>query len=291
MIDMPALPHNLPWELNAYVLLDGVRLPDLAKQLYQWPNRHDGLYVTTRWHELLDISPYLVALTGPNDPVLGFFLRNAGLEPGYLLFTQADSQTLSTYLRSLLTVQYPSGDEVMMRVADPAVMHQLITASADTSSARWFGPIEQVCLPDSTQGLWHEHKRPADTGEAEPSTLRITDQELTALGEVEFQRYVLRLTAHLNTYFPDLMAPLSVREQRGYAQRVAQEAYDKGFYSAQEVTLYANVLAYLGDEPVASHPKIDYLLNHKSAFSALVRVQWAAEMAERLSLAAQEASQ
>lgn len=43
MIDMPALPHNLPWQLNAYVLLDGVRLPDLAKLLDQWPNLHCGL--------------------------------------------------------------------------------------------------------------------------------------------------------------------------------------------------------------------------------------------------------
>lgn len=280
MIKMPALPNNLPWNIGAYLLLDGVRLPLLAKQLHLWPNPTECLFVSTRWRELLDISPYLISLSGPNDPVLDYFQQNAWLEPGYLLFSQADSYTLSTWLRSLIVVQHPAGDDVMMRVADPAVLHQLMSASEHTPSARWFGPIEQVCLPDGMQAQWQEHRRPASAVAVEPSTLRLTDQELTALGEVEFRQFVLRLTAHLTTYFPDLMAAPPEIERRRRAQQIAQTAYDKGFYSAQEVMLYANVLGYLAGQSIESHPDIYQLLNQPSALPPLQRVLRAADLAE-----------
>lgn len=287
MIEMPPLPTNLSWHIGAYLLLDGVRLPHLAKQLHLWPNPAECLFVTTRWRELLDISPYLISLTGPNDPVLAYFQQNAWLEPGYLLFSQAGSDTLSTWLRSLIVVQHPSGDEVMMRVADPAVIHQLMSAPEHTPSARWFGPLEQVCLPDAMQVQWQAHCRPTHAMAVEPSTLRLTDQELTALGEVEFRQFVLRLTAHLTTYFPDMMASLPEIERRRRAQQIAQTAYDKGFHSAQEVMLYANVLGYLAGQSIESHPDIYQLLNQPSAFPPLQRVLRAADLAESRSAAVQ----
>lgn len=89
MIAMPALPNHLPWHLKAYLVLDGVRLPDVAQRIQQWPNPREYLYATTRWHALVDISPYLIRLSGPYDPVLRYFKANAVLEPGYLLFTQS----------------------------------------------------------------------------------------------------------------------------------------------------------------------------------------------------------
>ena len=280
MIEMPALPHNLPWNRGAWLLLDGVRLPGLAKQLHLWPNAAECLFVSTRWRELLDLSPYLISLTGPNDPVLAYFQTNAWLEPGYLLFSRADTHTLTTWLRSLIVVQHPSGDEVMMRVAEPAVAHQLMTVSEQASSGRWFGPVEQVCLPDAIQGTWQEHRRPTSALTVEPSTLRLTDQELTALGEVEFRQFVVRLTQHLTTYFPDMMAPFSGTERRRRAQQIAQIAYDKGFHSAQQIMLYANVLGYLAGQSIESHPDIDQLLNQPSALPPLQRVLRAAELAE-----------
>ncbi len=287
MINLPSLPQGLPWHLGAYLLLDGVRLPRLIKQMHLWPNRKECLYAGTRWCEMLDLSPYLVTLTGANDPVLGHFLKDAWLEPGYLLFSKADSQTLSAWLSSQLVVQHPSGDEVMMRVADPAVLHQLLSSSGQSSNARWLGPTQHMCLPDSFVAQWHEHRRPAEAPAVEPSTLRLTDQELTALGEVEFRRFVLGLVEHINTYFPLVMARFSTLEQRQHAQQLAEIAYGKGFYSAQEVTLYANVVCYLAGQKVESHPDIAQLLNQTSSQTPLERVQRAAALAETRSFTAQ----
>ena len=288
MIAMPALPNHLPWHLKAYLVLDGVRLPDLAKQLQQWPNPRDYLFVTTRWHALLDISPCLISLSGPDDPVLRYFKANAVLATGYLLFTQADAATLCTFLRSLIVVQHPSGDEVMMRVADPAVLNQLIIASENPLDSRWLGPSEQICLPDGLHVQWLEHKRPASAVATVPSTLRLSDEELTALGEVEFRRFVLRLTRHMTTYFPDVMAQFSETEQRIRAYKLAQIAYAKGFYSAREVTLYANVLGLLLPESVDSYPDIHQLLNQPSTSKTpFERVKLAAKLAQAYRHAAQ----
>lgn len=288
MIAMPALPSHLPWHLNAYLVVDGVRLPDLAKHLQQWPNARDYLYVTTRWHALLDISPCLISLSGPDEPVLRYFKANAVLETGYLLFTQADAATLCTFLRSLIVVQHPSGDEVMMRVADPAVLNQLITASESPLDSRWLGPSEQICLPDGLHVQWLEHKRPASAVATVPSTLRLSDEELTALGEVELRRFALRLTRHMTTYFPDVMAQFSETEQRIRAYKLAQIAYAKGFYSAREVTLYANVLGLLLPESVDSYPDIQQLLNQPSTSKTpFERVKLAAKLAQAYRLAAQ----
>ena len=288
MIAMPALPNHLPWHLKAYLVLDAVRLPDLAERLQHWANPKEYLYVTTRWHALVDISPCLISLSGPDDPVLRYFKANAEIEPGYLLFTQTDAATLCTFLRSLIVVQHPSGDEVMMRMADPAVLHQLISASENPLDSRWLGPSEQICLPDGLHVQWLEHKRPASAGATVPSTLRLSDQELTALGEVEFRRFVLRLTRHMTTYFPDVMAQFSETERRIRAYKLAQMAYSQGFYSAREVTLYANVLCLLVNEGVDSYPDIHHLLNQPSTTQTpLERVTLAAELAQAYRLAAQ----
>lgn len=287
MIDLPSLPQGLPWQMGAYLLLDGVRLPSLIKQMHLLPNRKECLYAGTRWIEMLNLSPYLVTLTGPYDPVLDLFLKDAWLEPGYLLFGKADSQTLCAWLRSQIVVEHPSGDAVMMRVADPAVLHQLLSVSLPPSDARWFGPIEHMCLPDSFVPQWHEHSRPVDAPAVEISTVRLTDEELTALGEVEFRRFVLGLVEHINTYFPHVMAGFSTLEQRQHAQQLAEIAYGKGFYSAQEVTLYANVVCYLAGQKVESYPDIAQLLSQTSSQTPLERVQRAAALAETRSFTAQ----
>ena len=61
---LPALPADLPWTLNAYLLLDGVSVMELPRKLYQWSDTptFEPLYRDSRWQELLDLSPCLVAL-------------------------------------------------------------------------------------------------------------------------------------------------------------------------------------------------------------------------------------
>jgi len=280
MIELPPLPSDLPWKTPAYLLLDGVSVPNLAQQLFQWDNQAYSLYQSTRWQELADISPYLIALKGANDPLLAYFREHAALEWGYLLFSDADVHQLWSHLRHLLTVEHPSGVEVMPRIADPAVMRPLFALAEQARSARWFGPVTHICLPDGVAAEWHRHQRP-DPANAEPDTYRLTDSELTALGEVEFRNFVSGLSEHLQTYFPDFMSSFAGPERRQYAQKIADDAYQQGFASEQEITLYANVFGYLAGEPVTEHPDIFLLLAESTSEAPLKRLERAAELAEQ----------
>ncbi|MEB0224877.1 DUF4123 domain-containing protein [Pseudomonas sp. 10S4] len=279
MVNLPPLPDDLPWAMSAYLLLDGVSASNLAQRLHRWDNPTYCLYQGTRWHELSDISPCLIPLNGEHDPLLAYFQENAALEWGYLLFSPADATTLCSHWRRLLTVEHPSGIEVMPRIADPAVIHPLLVLARQAQSARWFGPVERVCLPDSLQAIWHQHARPE---RAAPDTLdsyRLTDEELTALEEVAFRRLVFDLSEHLHAYFPEFMASYPAQKRLLHIQQVAREAYQRGFTSEQEITLYANVFAYLAGQPVSDHADIVELLTVPTAQSPLMRVQRAAELA------------
>jgi hypothetical protein len=281
MLELPPLPDDLPWSLPAYLLLDGVSASNLAHRLHRWDNPIYCLYHGTRWHELADISPCLITLKGAGDSLLEYFHEHAALEWGYLLFSAVDAFTLCKHWRRLLSVEQADGVEVMPRVADPAVMHQLFRLAARNNSVRWFGPVAHVCLPDGIAGVWHQHIR-LDQARAEPQTYRLTDQELTALGEVEFHNVVSALSEHMQAYFPEYMANFEVPECRQYAQKVASEAYQKGFSSEQEMTLYANVFGYLAGQPLIEHPEIAQLLAGTAAGAPLARVERAAELAEKL---------
>ncbi|MDD2058966.1 DUF4123 domain-containing protein [Pseudomonas sp. GD03860] len=274
-----ALPDALPWGMPAYLLLDGVSMPGLAQQLHRWGNAPYCLYWSTRWQEISDISPYLVALEGPDDPLLAHLVAHAGQEWGYLLFSEADAHALCGHWRRLLSVEHLHGGEVMLRIADPAVMHPLFSLAAQAGSARWFGPLARVCLPDGAAATWTCLERP-DPAIAEPAAYRLTEQELTALGEVEFRNFVLRLGEHMHAYFPEFMARFAAHEWRPYVQKIADKAYQRGFCSEQEITLFANVFGYLAGQPVSDFPEIVQLLSEPTSNSPLSRVLRAAELAE-----------
>ena len=59
---------HLAWPENHSVglVLDGVAIPGLGEQIYQWagdqPFSAECLYVTTRWEVMSDMSPWLVWL-------------------------------------------------------------------------------------------------------------------------------------------------------------------------------------------------------------------------------------
>lgn len=279
MLELPPLPDDLPWSLSAYLLLDGVSAANLARRLHRWDNPVYCLYHGTRWHELADISPCLVTLKGAGDSLLAYFQEHAALEWGYLLFSEADALALCKHWRRLLSVEQAEGVEVMPRIADPAVMHPLFDLACQANSTRWFGPVAHVCLPDGVAGIWRQHTR-LDHARAESQAYRLTDQELTALGEVEFRTVVSALGDHLHAHFPVFMANFPGTEGRQYVQKLASEAYQQGFSSEQELVFYVNVFAYLTGQPVIEHPDIAQLLAGTAAGAPLARVERAAELAE-----------
>ena len=277
------LPVELPWDVPAYLLLDGISVESLAQRLYQWTESpdFDVLYLETPWAELSDASPCLVRLSGQQDPTFSAFLENSHHEWGYLLFSRADRTELLNHLRWLVRVRHPLGEDMLLRLADPAVVHALFEHSARENDATLFGPIERVVVADRIQACWHQHHCPDSTKVVTPHDrpYQLSEAQLEMLGEVGFRGILIRLDEHLRDYFPDYQHGLSQPERWQHLRALAERAYAQGFQSEHDITLYANIFGLLGKDALQNHADIAALVDQTSSLSPSQRIEQAADLA------------
>lgn len=145
------------------LVLDGVATPELGKQIYQWagdqPFDAECLYVATRWEAVSDLSPWLVWLSGPEDPVLEGFLEQGALqEQGYLLISATDRATCARWMRSHLQVEMAPGCEELVRIAHPALARTVIGGNLPRFPTR---AVDRLIVPDRISEQWHLVEPPA----------------------------------------------------------------------------------------------------------------------------------
>lgn len=276
------LPNELPWQGGAYLLLDGISVEDLPRRLYEWSERptFEPLYLNTRWSGLTDVSPCLISLSGSQDPIVGHFLNQAEREWGYLLFCRAPQAGLLEHLRWLVSVRHPLGEELLLRLADPAVISVLLDHAVQNADATLFGPVEQIVTPDVVHGYWHHHRRPGNPPFAIPATpYPLSEEQLALLGEVSFRSIVRHLDEHMRDYFPSYQSGLAGSTRWQHLHELASRAYEQGFNSERDITLYANIFGFLGDDALARYPNIQALLSKASEQTATQRIEQAAELA------------
>lgn len=280
--DLRQLPPALSWDAPAYLLLDGISVETLPQRLYEWYESpdFDVLYLDTPWAELGDVSPCLVRLSGQQDPALAAFLRNSHDEWGYLLFSRASRAEVLSHLRWLVCVRHPLGEEMLLRLADPAVVHALFGQAERDNDATLFGPIERVVVANRIQACWHQHQC---SGSREVTRhdrpYQLTEAQLDILGEVVFRGVLIRLDEHLHEYFPDYQHGLSQPERWKHLRELADRAYTQGFHSEHDITLYANIFGLLGDGALQAHADIAELLAQKSSLTPTQRIEQAAGLA------------
>lgn len=280
------LPFSLTGSGTVALLLDAVAQEHLLRRIYQWSDNPqvDPLYLQTPWHELLELSPCLLFLSGPQDPALAGFLNGAELETGWLLLSDQPPELISQHLRRLITVQPPHGDPSLLRISDPATAQALFSHAERQGNSTVFGPIKDVFFPDSLLKTWHSHSAPRSTAPSWSEPYRLDEQQWTLLEQVAFRQAVLKLRQHMQQYFPDYQPQIQGPARGQLWQNLAETAYQQGFYSPQEILLFANIHGFLGPAALYSYPAVNQLLQDKNLGSALQRVQLAAKEAEQLAL-------
>lgn len=280
--DLHQLPSDLPWDAPAYLLLDGVSVETLPKRLYEWAESpdFDVLYLETPWAELSDVSPCLISLSGPHDTALAAFVQNSHEEWGYLLFSQASREALLKHLRWLVCVNHPLGEKMLLRLADPAVMHALLNQAKEDNDATLFGPIEQIVASDRIENAWHRHQRPGSTFITQQDRpYQLSDKQLDSLGDVAFRSILIRLDVHMRDYFPNYQTTLNPTQRWQHVCSLAERAYNLGFNSEYDITLYANIFGLLGADALDRHPDIATLLHQPSSLTPTQRIEQAADLA------------
>ncbi|MDH1263803.1 DUF4123 domain-containing protein [Pseudomonas sp. GD03944] len=281
---LSVLPNDLPWNTDAYLLLDGVSVEGLSRKLYEWSEnpQFEMLYLETRWAELADVSPCLIRLSGPHDPALTQFLEHAEDEWGYLIFSTESQANIIKHLRWLVCVQPEHGDPVMLRLADPAVMNALLAQTETRRGTYLLGPVEQCCIADALSITWHQHRRPGDIMQPDyKHHYQLSETEENALAEVSFRQTILGLSEHMRRHFPAYGAGAAHTERMAKVRALADEAYKRGFSSAREITLYANLFGYLGDNALREHPDLAQLLDTASNETPTQRLEHAAQLAQQ----------
>ncbi|MBX8577906.1 DUF4123 domain-containing protein [Pseudomonas cichorii] len=277
------LPKGLPWNGTVGLLLDGVSVEHLPRHLYQWSDNpeFEPLYLGTRWAELGDISPCLVRVKAQNNPILMQFLNAAPKEWGYLVFSDQPWDRMVTHFRWLTSVMHPQGEEVLLRVADPAVTHALLAHANSIKDATLFGPCTQVVTADAALGCWHVDQRPGKALEPDHKQLyRLSDEQLSQLDEVNFRSLVLRLDEHMHEYFPSYQAQATPLQRWEHLHTLASTSYDRGFNTELDITLYANIHGFLGERALEEHPDLDAILKTPSEQTPAQRLERVADIAQ-----------
>lgn len=277
------LPQGLPWNGTVGLLLDGVSVEKLAQHLYQWAHNpvFEPLYLGTPWAELLDISPCLVQIKTQGDPVLTQFLSASRQEWGYLAFSDHSWEHMVAHFRWLTSVLHPQGEEVLLRIADPAVTQALLVHGQSLKEPTLFGPCKQLVTADAALGCWHMSLRPGDAPETDHNQrYRLTEVQLGLLDEVNFRNVVMRLDRHMHEHFPNYQAHATPQQRREHLHALALTAYDRGLNTELDITLYANIHGFLGVQALLEHPDLDALLATPSHRTSTQRIEHLASIAK-----------
>jgi hypothetical protein len=275
-----SLPEDLPWnEQQAFLLLDGATLSDLPermKQLSPGPSTV-ALYDSAPFTALQDISPLLVAIEQPDEPIFQFYLQQAHEEWGVLLFSPEPAHGVAQHLRKLLTVEMPEGLPVILRLADAAVARALF----GNGDQRLFGSLSCVVTADSVDANWHRHQPRSSERPDLPTPYRLSPEQNAALDHADRRRVLLELDAHLLAHFPERYGGETVAQRWPMLEQVEAEASTLGLSSQSELFYYANVMARLDGSPLGQHPEINRLLHSPSLQPIGERIVLAADLARQ----------
>lgn len=275
------LPDDFPWDQTVGLLLDALQIKNLRSQLYEWDPapQVSVLYQGTQWAEISRLSPCLVELRGPEDPILMQFLANIQAAWGYLLISDGPWEELLAHMRWLTRFHPPQDEEMFLRISDPAVARALFADERYPGSAL-FGPCQQIIAANTPVGGWTHFKRPGEkTIPRYGKSYIANDAQWDALKTAAFRKSIGDLYLHMQRFFPDYRVDLSPEQRFEHLYQLVASAMENGFKSKQEIWLYANVFGFLGDDVMEQHPDIFELLTGSAALTPLERVNRAATLA------------
>jgi len=256
-----ALPNDIPWHQSIGLLLDGVQVENLLKRLYQWADAPTVkvLYLGSRFAALKQVSPCLVRIESADDPILAQFLGCVDQQWGYLLISDKPWEQLAVHLRWLTSVEHPSGQEMLLRIAFPAVADALFE-SADPAL---LGPCQRIITANLADGGWHQYTRsgePPKTEHAKP--YRLSEKQWLGLDNASARKTVTELSRHMTLYFPDYHPDLTEKERHAHFQALIHRAAGHGFKSEKELYLYCNAHGFVGPKALEDSTFAPFLEPH-----------------------------
>ncbi|MCO7247973.1 DUF4123 domain-containing protein [Halomonas sp. Mc5H-6] len=230
-----------PVDRRVYLLMDGVRIEQLARRLYEWSSDHqldaDLLYAGTPLADVSDVSPWLIALPDTHHPVLQAFLaQGVHAEWGYLIESHASLEDVGNHLRHMLQVRHPSGVAMWLRLADPAVIAALLPDQSAPAMVPW-GPIEGLVRPDAIAKEWVKStpQSAAESPIAIPSNgYLLNETQVSRLQACDKRRDLRTLLHFVEQHCPEWRLPVEQRERYDLLAALTQSARGYGFTNPRQ---------------------------------------------------------
>ncbi|MCC4265889.1 DUF4123 domain-containing protein [Oceanimonas baumannii] len=273
--------------LHTALLLDGATRQNLLTLIYEQQSapEFELLYLNSELDELCDISPCLVAVSTDDDLFARFCEQGISGEWGYMLCFSAPWHEVTAHLRRLMKVIHPSGEEVYLKLAAPSVMAAML--QNELRRPALMGPISEIITIDSYAGELSRFVNEAPFFNDDDTLLRLTEEDMVLLSEADFRRVCIGLMTHMQRYFPEWCN----RPEDGQTScwkrvlSIAELAYEQGFQSERDITMFANILGYLNTDSIdqAEYSNIHQLLYADSETVASQRLSIAAQYAQQTS--------
>lgn len=260
-----------------YLLLDGSQISDLETLLFKVEGApvYSLVFLNTRWHELREVSPYVVKATAS---LMHWFEQNIRLNQGYIFSSRADLDTVTHAFRGLIQVTTPYGSQVFFKMAHTEAAHILFS---DENPVIWQA-IEQAWLP--TRKGWQHHIKSHQTQSLQtrsvmPTDVVLTEEQWEKLGQISWHHTLEKVEHHLALWFSNRLPALSFE----WLQEEAKTAYESGFTTERDLLLYFSIFGYLGQNALQTeqYTDIQSLVKHPSTLTPSQRIEQAATLAEQ----------
>lgn len=260
-----------------FLLVEGARIPDLERQLYQLSGviEQEPIFLYPPYDSLLSVSPRLVKAT---PEVQHWFFELNQCQWGYFFCSDLSLRDAANSLRRLILIEMPNGNKGFVRFADSNAAYVLL----DTQCAMLWQPMNRVWLHH--MGEWQTLDNPfVIPPEIPHQTLKLTDEQWRRISLIPWQNSLPNtLIAHMKRWYAKY--DHQAHDLRGWVCTHMDTAYAKGFETEQDLLYYFNILGYVGEQALLNntYPSLSQLIEQPSSHTPSQRIAQAAHLAEQI---------
>ncbi|TDF84440.1 DUF4123 domain-containing protein [Pseudomonas sp. H9] len=226
-----------------YLLIDGALRPDALANLYALPAppEIEPLYLTTRWTELKDLGPVLVAIDDSSSLIHEAY-QNAD---ACLLYSTTPLITVADHLRRFIAPADVLGGQGLLRFADPLVARYWLGSYQGAQRAAVLGPIQAWHLPQHPHAWaldealeWQTFTRTAAAPEWVDDYATLGETQLQALEQAARWRFMQRLHRRLEHRHPQHLARIDKHQMFRWFDDRLDEAQSWGLASERSLAIW-----------------------------------------------------
>lgn len=232
---------------HACILMDGAAF-DAPRFVYEQDEQPEleYLYLGTRHHEAMEVSPCLVK---PSPMSQMWDKQFQWRQHAVVLISCEGLNVLADHLRSLLSVEMPDGSYSYLRFYSSRQFQHLMNALSSVERNRFAGPVRKW-LSFQSDGSWH-----CIEADGSGQCRRASDEGWFALTEL----HIKVLSAGAEDKFVEKLSQFLGVENRARLKDLTQEARLLGFRTEKDVSRYAELVVVHGER--IKHPEIQAILS------------------------------